>query len=119
MNRIDFAAEDESKIAGVALWGQIVAVCLLAGALVGGPMLFVEIPGLGPIAAFAIQIALGISLFLAAKSFRRVARTDRDDRGGLLRGFRHLRRYFVIQGVLVIAALACMVVILAAQSATS
>lgn len=104
-NRIDFAPEDEAKMASAALWGQIVAIVSIFTAAIALPF-EIGTGSLSALVGFGVQLALGVSLLVACRAFRRVARTDDDDHGHLLGGFRHLRRYFLIQAVLVILLLA-------------
>jgi heme/copper-type cytochrome/quinol oxidase subunit 2 len=106
--RIDFDAEDESRMASAATWGQLMAICTLISAVVafaasameGFDEAAVSMVGVG------VNVVLGISLYLASAAFRRVAKTDADDHGNLITGFRHLRTYFAVQGILLIIGLA-------------
>lgn len=100
MNHIRLATEDENKIASVASWARIAAVCSLASAAIGVAIALTERVEVQPLVTFAIQLALGISLFAAAQAFRRAADDTR-----IVRGFLHLRRHFCIQAALVITAI--------------
>ena len=107
-NRINFDAEDEAKMASAATWGQIVAVCTLLTGVIGLLTSFAAgfEDTIAALFAAAIHAGLGVSLYMASTAFRRVATTDEDDHGHLLNGFRHLRTYFAVQGILLIIGLA-------------
>jgi hypothetical protein len=108
MIRVDFDSEIETKIASASVWGQGVAICSVLTAALALPLELdagemLALPGLG------VQLALGVTLFIASRAFGKVARTDDDDHGHLASGFRHLRVYFLIQAILIVLLVGVMV----------
>jgi hypothetical protein len=121
--RIPFTAEDEERIASAGMWGMIVAIASIvstllslitqvivaAGAPQGGTVLAAAaVPGL---IGLALVIILGVWLLQASLAFRKVALTDEADEAYLLEGFRKLRNYFMMTGILIIIALSGMVLL--------
>ena len=116
--RIPFTPEDESRIASAATWGMIIAVCSLVGSAISLltttlalNSLSAGMPGMGmfaiiPWVSIGVTVLLNIWLFQASSAFRKVAVTDEGDQQYLLEGFRKLRAYFMVQVILILAALA-------------
>jgi hypothetical protein len=115
--RIPFAPEDEERIASAGMWGIIVAVTSIAssvlsvigvvvlalrsplgGAVVGAAL----IPGL---IGLVVGVVLAIFLLQASLAFRKVALTDEADQHYMLLGFRKLRNYFMMMGIVIIVAI--------------
>ena len=113
MNRIDFDSDVEIKMASASLWGHVVAICSIATALLALPFDH----SLAGLAGFGIQLALGVLLLIASRSFGRVARSDEDDHRHLLTGFRHLRAYFLVQAILILLAVAVLGVMIVREIA--
>jgi hypothetical protein len=116
--RIPFTPEDERKIASAGLWGLIVATTsigvatLMVLAIVTSGSLMKD-DGLELAITLAIpagQIFLNVWLLQASVAFRKVALTDVADHAFLLRGFRRLRIYFLVQGVFFLLILSAFVV---------
>jgi hypothetical protein len=113
--RIPFAPEDEERIASAGMWGIIVAVTSIAssvlslitivvmalkmpmmgGAVIGATL----VPGL---IFLAVGVVLAIFLLQASLAFRKVALTDEADQHYMLLGFRKLRNYFMMMGIVII-----------------
>lgn len=116
--RLDFTPEDEAHMTSAANWGVFLAAASVLVALLGvgssivqlgrAPELGVQNPGfdvimwVGLATNAGIPLVLGVFLWRACSSFKKVATTDEDDPVHLLRGFRGLRGYFMTQGVVFI-----------------
>jgi len=123
--RIPFSPADEERIASAGLWGMIVAITSMVSTALStvtavvqvlrvgsiNPeldhyrpfmMLGVLVPGL---VSLTLVLILGIWLLQASQAFRKVALTDTADQHYLLLGFRKLRNYFMMMGILIIIAI--------------
>ncbi len=115
--RIPFTEEDERRIASASTWGIIIAVTSIATAVISLLMqssglydLLVMVERKGIVALFplgqaAVTVLVNVWLLQASLAFRKVAHTDEADQAHLLAGFRHLRGYFMVQVIVILAAI--------------
>ena len=112
--RIPFTPEDEQAIASASTWGLIVGGTSIATGIIS---LLVQIPMIletealrgfiaAPVLQAAFTVLINVWLLQASLAFRKVALTNEADQAFLLEGFRRLRAYFMIQLILIIAAVA-------------
>jgi hypothetical protein len=110
--RIPFSQEDEERIASAGVWGMIAAITSIASTLLGVvvPLAVIGVSALGwKVIALGVNVILAVWLLQASSAFRKVALTDEADQQYLLLGFTKLRNYFMMTGILIIAAITLVV----------
>lgn len=125
IRRIPFSLSDERCLASTARWGMLIALVgigsgtleLIDGIAAHHASSFDSSSGISltpllVVGVFAFKVFLDLLLFRAAWAFRKVARTDEADQVYLLRGFRWLRYYFMIQVLLVIVSVVAVALVL-------
>lgn len=105
--RIPFSREDEANLMGAARMAKIAGVVSVVGAVINA---FVGVLNRGDGGAFggllgiAITVALCALLWRAAGALEKVATTDHADQYHLVAALRDLRTYFMVRGIVYIAA---------------
>jgi hypothetical protein len=112
LSRIPFTIEAETQIKTLSFWLTVVAWLNVAAAVF--VIVNLALPGrnLGLIADLILYVAIATWSFQAAGAFRNVAETDVADQAYLVQGFSKLRSIFLLQGMLVLVAMAFVTAVL-------
>lgn len=106
LSRIPFTAAAEGQIKSLSFWLSVVGWLNAIAAV--GDLINLLLPqrNLGQIFNLVLHVALAAWSLQAARAFRGVATTDVADQAYLVQGFTKLRSIFLLQGILIIVALA-------------
>lgn len=106
LKRIPFTKDVEDRISWLAFWMTIAAVLEIIAGVANGVGMFFPQFDLGKGVSGLVSILIGVWLYLAATSFKKVATSDTADQMHLVEGFRNLRLVFLLKSVLIIITLA-------------
>ena len=105
LSRIPFSAAAEAQIKSLSFWLTVVGWLNVVAVVAGFLGLFSH-RNYGDIFSLILHLAVGLWSLQAARAFRNVATTDVADQAYLVEGFTKLRSIFLLQGLLIIVALA-------------
>jgi hypothetical protein len=106
LSRIPFTAAAEGQIKSLSFWLAVVGWLNIVAA--AGDIINLIMPqrNLGQVFNLILHVALASWSLQAARAFKSVATTDVADQAYLVQGFTKLRSIFLLQGILIIVALA-------------
>ena len=106
LSRIPFTAAAEGQIKSLSFWLAVVGWLNIIAAV--GDIINLVLPqrNLGQIFNLILHVAIASWSLQAARAFKGVATTDVADQAYLVQGFTKLRSIFLLQGILIIVALA-------------
>ncbi len=112
LSRIPFTAAAETQIKSLSFWLAVVGWLNVIAAV--GDIISLLLPqrNFGQLPNLILHIAIATWSLQAAKAFKSVAMTDVADQAYLIQGFTKLRSLFLLQGILVIVALAFVAAVL-------
>jgi hypothetical protein len=112
LRRIPFSAEAEKQITALSFWlGLMGWLGVLAG-VIDVLNIVLSSRNFGNIFNAILHVVIGVWCLQAAAAFKKVATTDVADQAYLLEGFSKLRRIFLVQGILILVALAFVAAVL-------
>jgi hypothetical protein len=106
LSRIPFSAEAEGQIKSLSFWLAVVGWLNVIAAVGDFVNLVLPQRNLGLIFNLILHLAVATWSLQASRAFKSVATTDVADQAYLVQGFTGLRSIFLLQGVLIIVALA-------------
>jgi hypothetical protein len=112
LSRIPFTAAAEAQIKSLSFWLAVVGWLNVVAAVADFINLVLPQRNLGLIFNLILHLAMATWSLQAARAFGGVATTDVADQAYLVQGFTNLRSIFLIQGVLIIVALAFVAAVL-------
>jgi hypothetical protein len=111
LSRIPFTIEAEKQITRLSFWLTVIGWLNVAAAVIQ-LLNLVLARNPGALVDLIINVAIATWSLQAAKAFQNVAATDVADQAYLVQGFSKLRSIFLLQGVLILIALAFLTAVL-------
>ena len=112
LSRIPFTQAAEGKIKSLAGWLTILGWVGVAAGFLDLISMVSAAHNAGQIGNAIIHLLVGFWCLQLAKAFRKVATTDEDDQGYLVKGFSELRKVFLLQGIMVLVGFAFVTAVL-------
>ncbi len=106
LSRIPFTAAAENQIKSLSFWLAVIGWLNVIAAVADVLNLVLPQRNLGQIFNLILHAAIAAWSLQAARAFKNVATTDVADQAYLVQGFTKLRSIFLLQGILIIVALA-------------
>ncbi len=112
LSRIPFTVAAEAKIKSLSFWLSIVGWVGIVAGVIELIDLLTPARNAGQIVNAIIHFLMGYWCLQAATAFKKVATTDEADQAYLVQGFSRLRSIFLLQGIMILVALAFVTAVL-------